>query len=99
MTSIKIYSELLPAGAVGPVNDAQANFLATIKSNIDRMNTLVSDLNDLSEIDAGRQRLEFKALNLPDVIEEVVRSLRRQIEDKEQELIIDLPVDLPQVWA
>lgn len=99
MTSIKGYTELLAAGAVGPVNDAQANFLATIKSNIDRMNTLVSDLNDLSKIEAGRLRLEFKALNLPDVIEEVVRSLRRQIEDKEQELIIDLPVDLPQVWA
>ncbi|HZW04307.1 MAG TPA: GAF domain-containing protein, partial [Anaerolineaceae bacterium] len=75
MTSIKGYTELLAAGAVGAVNEAQANFLSTIKSNIDRMNTLVSDLNDLSKIEAGRLRLEFKALSLAEVTEEVVRSL------------------------
>ena len=62
MTSIKGYTDLLAAGAVGAVNDNQANFLSTIRANIDRMNTLVSDLNDLSKIEAGRMRLDFKPL-------------------------------------
>jgi signal transduction histidine kinase len=99
MTSIKGYTELLAAGAVGAVNEAQAGFLGTIRSNIDRMNTLVSDLNDLSKIEAGRLRLDFRAVKIIEIVEEAVRSTKRQIEDKQQSLIIELDKDLPQVWA
>jgi signal transduction histidine kinase/putative methionine-R-sulfoxide reductase with GAF domain len=99
MTSIKGYTELLAAAAVGPVNEQQAGFLATIRSNIERMNTLVSDLNDLSKIEAGRLRLDFKALPLSSAVDDIVRSTRRQTEEKGQKLSIQLPVDLPNVWA
>jgi signal transduction histidine kinase len=99
MTSIKGYTELLAAGAVGPVNEAQANFLVTIRSNVERMSTLVSDLNDVSRIEAGRLRLDFKAVVLPEIMEEVVRSLRRQLEEKTQKVTVTLPADLASVWA
>jgi signal transduction histidine kinase len=99
MTSIKGYTELLAAGAVGTVNEAQGNFLGTIRSNIERMNTLVSDLNDLSKIEAGRLRLEFKAISVQDVVEEVIRSTKRQIEDKQQQLVLELNDALPPIWA
>lgn len=99
MTSIKGFTELLAAGAVGSVNDAQANFLQTIRSNIERMNTLVSDLNDLSKIEAGRLRLEFKSFPLSAVVDDAVRSLKRQIDEKGQKLGGQLPADLPPVWA
>ncbi len=99
MTSIKGYTELLAAGAVGPVTDAQGNFLATIKSNVERMSTLVSDLADVSRIEAGRLRLDFKAFPIQEVEEEVSRSLRRQIEDKKQQLDVQLEAGLPNIWA
>lgn len=99
MTSIKGYTELLAAGAVGAINENQANFLQTIRSNVERMSTLVSDLNDNSKIEAGRLRLEFKAVDVPDVIDEVIRSTHRQIEDKKQTVEVRLPAKLPQVWA
>lgn len=99
MTSIKGYTELLIAGAVGPISEAQASFLNVIRSNVDRMSTLVSDLNDLSKIEAGRMRLEFAALNLAEIVGEVERSTRRQIEEKQQHFTIHLPAELPLVWA
>jgi signal transduction histidine kinase/putative methionine-R-sulfoxide reductase with GAF domain len=99
MTSIKGYTELIAAGAVGPVNEAQANFLSTIRSNVERMSTLVSDLADVSRIEAGKLRLDFKPLSAYDVTEEVIRSLRRQIEEKQQVLLQEIPADLPMVWA
>jgi len=99
MTSIKGYTELLAAGAVGPINEAQSNFLTTIRANIERMATLVSDLTDVSRIEAGRLFLEFKAVNIPELIDEVVRSNRRLIDEKEQHLSIQIPEDLPKVWA
>jgi len=99
MTSIKGYTELLAAGAVGPINEAQGNFLSTIRSNVERMATLVSDLADVSRIEAGRLKLDFKALNLKEITDEISRSMRRQIEEKSQQLTIDLPEDIPMVWA
>jgi signal transduction histidine kinase len=99
MTSIKGYTELLAAGAVGPVNDMQANFLNTIRSNTERMSTLVSDLNDNSKIEAGRLRLDFGSLDFRDLIDEVIRSTRRQIEDKKQSIGMELPTGLPKVWG
>ena len=99
MTSIKGYTELLAAGAVGPVTEPQANFLATIRSNIDRMNTLISDLNDNSKIEAGRMRLEFQAIPLAGVVDEVLRSLRKQMDEKNQAVTVTIPEDLPSTWA
>jgi signal transduction histidine kinase len=99
MTSIKGYTELLAQGAVGAVSAPQANFLATIRTNIDRMNTLVSDLNDMSKIEAGRLRLDFKSFQVNDLIDESVRSLRRQIDEKGQQLAIQSTAELPAVWA
>jgi len=99
MTSIKGYSELLAGGKVGAINDMQSNFLGTIRSNVERMSTLVSDLNDNSKIEAGRLRLDFKAMNVAEVVDEVIRSTRRQLEDKKQTVEVTLPESLPAVWA
>jgi signal transduction histidine kinase len=98
MTSIKGYTELLAAGAVGPITEAQSNFLNTIRSNVDRMSTLVSDLADVSRIEAGRMRLDFKAFGIKEIADEVLRSMRRQVEEKELTLSIQIP-ELPHVWA
>lgn len=99
MTSIKGYTELLSGGAVGPINEMQANFLHTIHANVERMSTLVSDLNDNSKIEAGRLRLDYKAVDVADVVDEVIRSIRRQIEDKKQEIVIQVPDSLSPAWA
>ena len=99
MTSIKGYTELLSKGAVGPVTEMQASFLGTIHSNVERMSTLVSDLNDNSKIEANRLRLDFKAVELAEVVDEVMRSSKRQIEDRKQSAVVNLPARLPKVWA
>ena len=99
MTSIKGYTELLAAGAVGPITEPQKNFLNTIRSNVERMTILVSDLNDVSKIEAGRLRFDFVAVDIRDVVEEVMRSLRRMLEEKHQTISIELPEDLPPAWA
>lgn len=99
MTSIKGYTELLASGAVGQITEMQTNFLATIKSNVERMSTLVSDLNDNSKIEAGRLRLEFKATFAADLVDEIIRTFTRQLEDKRLALDVDIPPNLPAMWA
>ncbi|MBE0686306.1 MAG: GAF domain-containing protein [Anaerolineaceae bacterium] len=99
MTSIKGYTELLATGAVGSITPAQANFLSTIRNNTDRMNTLVSDLNDLTKIEAGNMRMEPKALDLKEIMNELVRSTKKQLEEKQQTLNLLLDEELSKVWA
>jgi signal transduction histidine kinase len=99
MTSIKGYTELLAAGAVGPVNEMQANFLTTIRSNTERMSTLVSDLNDNSKIEAGQLRLDFKPVELRELVDEIVRSAKGQIEDKKQIMQVEFKEPLPRIWG
>ena len=99
MTSIKGYSELLASGTVGQINEMQSNFLGTIRSNVERMSALVSDLNDQAKIEAGRLRLDFAPVDLRDVVEDVIRSTKRQVEEKHQEVELAMPTELPKVWA
>ena len=99
MTSIKGYTDLLLAKAVGPVTEAQDNFLNTIRSNVERMNVLVSDLSDVSRIEAGRLRLDFAKLDLKKLMDEVIRSQSALVERKEQQLLIEIEENLPPIWA
>ncbi|HEX6270850.1 MAG TPA: GAF domain-containing protein [Anaerolineales bacterium] len=99
MTSIKGYTELLAAGSVGQINEMQTNFLGTIRSNVERMSALVSDLNDNAKIEAGRLRLDYKPVDLAEIVDEVLRSTKRQLDDKRQSLEFQLPPQLPPVWA
>jgi signal transduction histidine kinase len=99
MTSIKGYTELLAAGSVGQINEMQSNFLSTIRSNVERMSALVSDLNDNAKIEAGRLRLDFKPADVKEIVDDVLRSTKRQVEDKRQNIEIQLSEQLPQVWA
>ena len=99
MTSIKGYTELLAAGAVGEVNENQANFLQTIRSNVIRMSTLVSDLNDNSKIEVGRLRMDFNAVDIAEIINNAVRSTDKQIAEKRQKIILEVPENLSKIWA
>ncbi len=99
MTSIKGYSELLAAGSVGTINEMQTSFLSTIRANVERMSALVSDLNDNAKIEAGRLRLDYKPVDVADIVDEVLRSTKRQVDDKRQGVELHLSPELPQVWA
>jgi signal transduction histidine kinase len=95
MTSIKGYTDLLKM--VGPVSEQQDQFIGIIRSNVDRMSALVSDLSDISRMETGRLKVELNAVNLRHRVPETLLNLRSQIEAKQQILTIDLPADLPPV--
>lgn len=99
MTSIRGYTDLLMGGAMGAITEGQENFLQTIRSNVNRMATLVSDLNDMSRIEVGHLSLDFNAVDIADVVNEVARSQQHAIDAKQQSLQIEIPAGLPPVWG
>ncbi len=99
MTSIRGYTDLLAQETVGPVNEIQHNFLNTIRSNVNRMANLVSDLADVSRIEAGRMRLEFGSVSMANIVDEVSNSVQAQLAEKDQSLSLDVPEHIPNVWG
>jgi len=99
MTSIKGYADLLLMGAAGMVTDNQQHFLSIIKSNTDRLTTLVDDLLDLSRIESGRVALSPKAVRVEEVINQVVVAMEARVVNKGLALRSDVPPTLPRVSA
>jgi PAS domain S-box-containing protein len=95
ITAIKGYADLLAKGTVGPVNEVQADFLDTIRTNVDRIALLVSDLSDMARIESGRLRLEIEPVRVEEIIADAIEQFRTQIEEKNQTLHVEVPQDLP----
>ncbi|MCI0577896.1 MAG: cell wall metabolism sensor histidine kinase WalK [Chloroflexi bacterium] len=99
MTAIKGYLDLLNSGRVGSLNDKQTNFLGTINANVERMTKLISDLDDLSRIEAGLLSLELDSVAVNEIVREVAEALNGQVEARQQNLILQLDDNLPPVQA
>ncbi|VAW43588.1 hypothetical protein MNBD_CHLOROFLEXI01-2925 [hydrothermal vent metagenome] len=99
MTSIKGFANLLLSADFGSINEVQTNFLNTIRNNVDRMNRLVTDLTDVSQMESGQLHLETQPIQLAEVVDEVAASTQAQMAEKQQTLAITVPEDLPDVWA
>jgi len=99
MTAIKGYVDILTMGAAGALNENQMHFLEVVRNNIDRLNTLVSDLLDISRIEAGRITLNPQSVDLHSIAEDVVAEVlhRSQNEEKPMALSLEAPKDLPPV--
>jgi signal transduction histidine kinase len=99
MTSIKGYAKLLTLGAAGDLTQQQNDFLNIISANVDRMDRLVADLLDVSRIEAGRLRLEPHQVDLHEVIETVIESVKAEVEARQLTLEVEAPPILPPIWG
>jgi signal transduction histidine kinase len=99
MTSIKGYADLLFKGTAGEISEMQQKFLGVIRSNVDRMNALVSDLLDISRIESGQLKLHIRSIPVKAVVDEVVQTMQERIKAKDLALSIEVPEDLPLVRA
>jgi len=99
MTAIKGYVEILLMGAAGAINENQSHFLDIVKGNIDRLNSLVSDLLDISRIEAGRVTLAPQALDIREIAKDAIAEMQRQSgEDKKpMNFSLEVPRTLPRV--
>lgn len=99
MTSIRGYADLIRQGTVGPVTDQQMEFLDTIRSNVDRMANLVSDISDISRIETGRLTIDLAAIPIADYIYEIAAGFRPQFDAKKQSIEFSIEDGLPMVQA
>ena len=99
MTSIKGYTDLLLKGLGGELSEMQGNFLDVIRSNVERMAVLVSDLSDISRIETNRLKLELASIPFMGYVEQVASSMRVRLEEKSQTITREAQENLPNVHS
>lgn len=99
MTSIKGYVDILLMGVAGELNNIQTRFLSVVQQNTSRLTVLVNDLLDLSRIEAGHINLSLQAINLEEIVKEVMKEIEQLsvTDNKPMSFEIDIPNDLPRI--
>jgi PAS domain S-box-containing protein len=94
LTAILGYVDLLDR--VGPVNEQQREFIKRVQSSVQNITSLVNDLLELGRIEAGFDT-QKEVVSLDGIIRYTLETLNGQISDKQLNLHLNLPMDIPQM--
>jgi signal transduction histidine kinase/DNA-binding response OmpR family regulator/HAMP domain-containing protein len=98
LNSLLILSKLLIDNPDSNLTDPQIEFARTIHSAGTDLLTLISDILDLSKVEAGKMEINPAPLDLPEVLDGLERSFRPVAEEKAIEFGVDVaegaPVDV-----
>ena len=95
MTSIRGYNDMLAKNVVGELNEMQQQFVEVIRSNVIRMEHLVTDVSDASKLQSGRIRLDPKMDMYKNIALEVEKATKDLAAEHGHTLTFDTPQGLP----
>lgn len=86
-------------GTEGAVNESQKDSLAMIVASGKRLANLINDIMDYSKLKHYDLTMNFEPVNLKRVVESVINVLGRLYKTGKVRMIIDIPDDLPNIYA
>ncbi|MAS37576.1 MAG: hypothetical protein CL610_26505 [Anaerolineaceae bacterium] len=95
MTSIRGYADMLNTPSMGELNDMQKQFLQTIRTNAKRMETLLTDVSDMSKIRGGTLKYTIKMDMFKNIAMRVEKDMAPLAESMGRTLTFDIPQGLP----
>lgn len=97
LASIKGFATTLLRQDVRWDEATQREFLRIIEEESNRLEELIDNLLDMSQVEAGALRIHPEPLRLRRVVREAVEQAQRLTEA--HWFVVDLPEELPRVWA
>ena len=98
MASIKAMVETLESGAVNEPKVA-ADFLGRMRGDVDRINSLVDDLLELSRMESGQFAIDAEPVSLAPVVQGVKRQFLETAAARQVTIESRVPDDLPLLMA
>lgn len=93
LTSIRGYSDMLTS--MGELSDTQKQFMAVVKNNAQRMQSLLSDFRYLNKVLKGTLKPEPKMDMFKNISMKLEKSFSKQAEEMNRTLEFDVPDGLP----
>lgn len=99
LTAILEGVSLLEDGSLGTLNSDQRQFLKIVKNNTKRLTELITNLLDLSKIEAGRMETLFQKTDLRKLTRELAENFQTLLQEKALKLNISVPRELSLVYC
>jgi PAS domain S-box-containing protein len=99
LTGIVAGLNMVLDGFMGDLQPEQQQILSLAQSSSDRMMQLVNAILDVNRLESGRMPVNLSALQVGNLLREVLLAQTTIAQDKHIQLEYDLPPDLPQVLA
>ncbi|HYM63015.1 MAG TPA: response regulator [Thermoanaerobaculia bacterium] len=97
MNSIIGFSEILIERLDGKVEEKQVGFMRHILASGQHLLGLISDILDLSKIEAGKMEIFPETFDPFAVITSVCQTMHGMTREPQPEVVIDIPPDLPRI--
>jgi signal transduction histidine kinase/HAMP domain-containing protein len=99
LTNIIGFSQVILKGIDGPISDQQRSDLEIVYANGQHLLGLINDLLDVAQIEAGLMELEFKEVDLRELIQSVMATTSALVRDKDIQLQQEIHPELPLIEA
>jgi signal transduction histidine kinase len=90
LTAVVGYTELLETEIVGPVTDMQRDHLGRIRRSSDHLLSLIEELLNFAQIEAGEQVVRVQRVRAADAMEETLDIVRPIAEGKDVRILFDI---------
>ena len=91
LNSIIGFTGIILQGIAGEINEEQRKQLTMVKNSANHLLELISDIIDLSKIEAGKVELRIREFNLSDLIRKLEASSRISVAEKGLKLSVEVP--------
>jgi len=98
LTSIKESVSLVLDGVTGSISEEQKKFLTISKNNIERLAKIITDILDMSKLEAGRIIMHKRKLNINEIIKDVYNATKIAAEQKNMEFSLSLGESVELTW-
>lgn len=99
LTTIQGYISFLRSQKQGPLNQVQNEYLKISEEETEHLNNLIEELLDLSKIEAGEFKVNLGSVDMKEIINKTVATLKISADNQNVILENNLPQNLPLVWA
>lgn len=83
LTSIKAYVQLLERKLKLDKESSEAGFVTKVQGQIEKLNTLITDLLDVSKIENGKLKINKKPVNLENLINNAIETILQTHDQRE----------------
>jgi signal transduction histidine kinase len=94
LSTIRAMVDALEDGVVSEPVEMKRYFV-TIRRDVERLNSMIDDLFDLAQIDAGAMRLRRQSITVHEVVSEVVDAMRARAERADIAIELSIRDELP----
>lgn len=98
LTLIRTTIDLLVERDAGALNDTQGRIVDVLRSNADRLMSLITDLLDMSALDSGRMQINPSLIEVDSIVRGVLEDVQSAALAKQHSIRVEVPASLP-VWA